>query len=133
MPRISADMDVSDIDLSGSNLILFGTAATNSLIEKYAANAPAALKPAALATHGLLYQIPGPGRYQTILVNSGIPFTQGADKLKTTSWDFIPAQQRALMALQDFIVYQGSLDNSLASGRWPLPRTSKTESVLEIR
>lgn len=133
MPRIAADKDVSEIDLNGSNLILFGTAATNSLIERFAAHAPAALKPAALATHGLLFQIPGPSKSQTILVNAGIPFTRGMDQLKTASWSFIPAQQRVLMELQDYIVYEGSLDRSVASGRWPLPRNEKTESVLEMQ
>lgn len=35
-------------------------------------------------------------------------------------------------ALPDYIAYVGSLDNSVATGRWPVPRNQDMERVLEI-
>ena len=59
-----------------ANLVLFGTAGTNQKIAQLDSQLPVALNPGA-ANYGLAFIYPAGNRY--VLVNSGLPYWQGAD------------------------------------------------------
>jgi dipeptidyl aminopeptidase/acylaminoacyl peptidase len=68
-PRVVADKDVRPSDLDGSNLILFGTRETNTLIDKFSDRLPIQLEPTA-AGYGLVYVFPIDKHY--VVVSSGL-------------------------------------------------------------
>jgi poly(3-hydroxybutyrate) depolymerase len=108
--RAVPDMGVTAADLAGSNLLLFGTAITNSLIARFRDRFPIELNPGA-ADYGLLFVTPVDGRY--VVVCSGLP------------WPSSMPASRVLAGRGDYILFRGSLGNVLAEGRfdrnWKLP------------
>ncbi|MDQ2946355.1 MAG: hypothetical protein M3Y27_10510, partial [Acidobacteriota bacterium] len=121
-PRTVADRDVRPSDVASSNLVLFGTKETNTLIARYAAQLPIALNPSA-ADYGLVFIFPAGGRY--VLVNSGLPWWTGADQANRGGLPFLPLRYRTLQSFGDFILFKGSLENVVAEGLftsdWKLP------------
>ena len=73
-PPVKADADVTDQDLASSDLVLFGNAATNSVVARLGAGLPLSLDPGA-ADYGLLFIAPA-GRHYA-LVSSGLPWWTG--------------------------------------------------------
>ncbi len=71
-PHAIADRDVRPSDLETSNLVLFGTRETSSLIAQYGDRLPLHLDTAAASEYGLLYVFPVGERY--VLINSGLPW-----------------------------------------------------------
>ena len=122
-PRVMADREIRQSDYETSNLILFGTRETNSVIEKYADRLPMHLDPAA-ADFGLVYIFPMNNHY--IVVNSGLSWWTPPTKAQVqTGYDFSGFKIEALKKLFDFILFRVGPDNAVASGyfdnSWKLP------------
>jgi predicted esterase len=124
-PRAIADRDVRPSDLESANLVLFGTRDTNSLIERFADRLPLHLSPGAEG-YGLVYVAPVGNRY--VVVSSGLPWWETGDAVAAPGrLPFTNAVTAfGLMALGDFLLFQGSAENPIAAGRfdsqWRLPR-----------
>jgi hypothetical protein len=119
---VKADRDVTDSDIAGANLMLFGTAGTNTLIARYAPQLPMALSPGA-ADYGLVFVAPVGGRY--VVVSSGLPWWTGADEANRGGYRFAPDKYRLMSTFGDYLVYKGGVKNVLADGLfdrdWRLP------------
>lgn len=124
-PRVLSDKEVRPSDFEAANLVLFGTKETNTLVEKYSANAPLELNASAATTHGLVYVAPGEnGHY--VVVNSGLPWwTTG----KPAGFAFVPPPLQSLFSLKDFLLFSGSNDQKVAEGyfdnEWKTPEDAK--------
>lgn len=120
--RVLADSAVTAADLADSDAILFGTAQTNSLIARFAAQFPIALNPGA-ADYGLLFIAPI-GRHYAV-VSSGLPWWTGAAEVNRGGDRFAPPPYRLLSTFGDFILFKGSLAHIVAEGRfdanWRVP------------
>jgi len=119
---VKADTEVTAEDLDSANLVLFGTARTNSLIAQFASRFPLALAPDA-ADYGLLFIFPIGARYA--LVNSGLPWWTGADDAAGAGYSLAPFQFRLLAAFGDYVLFRGSVAHVIMEGRfdrdWKLP------------
>jgi pimeloyl-ACP methyl ester carboxylesterase len=119
---VKADSEVTADDLDAANLVLFGTARTNSLIARFADRFPLTLSPDA-ADYGLLFVFPIGNHYA--LVNSGLPWWTGADDAAGAGYALAPAQFRLLSAFGDYVLFRGSVAHVVAEGRfdrdWKLP------------
>lgn len=138
-PRVVADKDVRQSDYVRSNLVLFGTRETNSVIEKFADKLPMHLDPKA-ENYGLVYIFPMNRHY--ILVNSGLswwtpPKSQSAQR----GYAFSGSKVEALRSLGDFILFRESPDDPVARGifdnNWQLPAEAaqkiKASGVVTVR
>jgi pimeloyl-ACP methyl ester carboxylesterase len=137
-PRAVADNGVRQSDIETSNLVLFGTAETNSMIEKYADRLPIQLDDDAEG-YGLVYIYPMNGHY--IVLNSGLPWWtppasnegQGGGMLST-------GRGSALDPYPDFILFRETPDNVVSEGyfdnNWEIPESEKEKleasGVIEI-
>ena len=136
--RAMADKDISESDLAGANLVLFGTKETNSLIARLASRLPMQLN-AGAADYGLVFIYHLDGRY--ILINSGLPWWTGADQVKRVPYRFMPVVYGTLLTFGDFILFKGSLENVILDGRfdrnWKLTADDaakiKATGAVEIR
>jgi hypothetical protein len=119
---VKTDSEVTNEDLASSDLILFGTAETNSLIARLAPSLPLALSGAA-PDYGLLFIAPAGKHY--VLVSSGLPWWAGADESGRAPQSLAPEQFRLLKSFGDYILFKGSLKNVVAEGRfdrnWKVP------------
>jgi hypothetical protein len=119
---VKADAEVTAADIDSADLILFGTAETNSLIARFANSLPLTLSPAA-PDYGLLFIAPVGKHY--VLVNSGLPWWTGADETKRIGNSLAPEQFRLLSSFGDYILFKGSLKDVVAEGRfdrnWKVP------------
>ena len=132
-PRSLADNGVRQSDIETSNLVLFGTAATNSLIAKYSDELPVQLNEDA-RDYGLVYIYPMNGHY--VLINSGLPWwtppskTEGQGGLNISS---LSGRGSSLNAFGDFILFKGTPDNVIWQGKfdnnWVLP----AEAVAKLK
>jgi dienelactone hydrolase len=118
-PRVLADKEVRPSDLESSNLILFGTKATNTLIDKFSDRLPMQLTDAAAKEYGLFYVFPIDKHY--VAVNSGLPWWTST---KGESYP-MPAAQRVLGDMKDFILFKETTQQVIADGffdaNWKLP------------
>lgn len=122
-PRVVADREVRQSDYVRSNLILFGTRETNSVIEKFADKLPMHLDPKA-EKYGLVYIFPMNRHY--ILVNSGLPWwTPPKNTGAQRGFAFSGSKVEALKNLGDFLLFRESPENTVAAGNfdkdWKLP------------
>jgi pimeloyl-ACP methyl ester carboxylesterase len=125
-PRVVADNGVRQSDLVTSNLVLLGTAETNSIIKKYADRLPVQLN-ADVKDYGLLYIFPMNGHY--ILVSSGLPWwTPAAPKEgqpAASGMSLMSGKASALAIYKDFILFKSTRDNIISEGyfdnNWALP------------
>ena len=137
--RVAADQEITDTDLAGANLVLFGAQETNRLIARFAPRLPLELKPEAAAEYGLLLVAPAGERH--LLVSSGLPWWTGADQVKRPGFRFLGATFRLLMGFPDYILFKGSLENVVAEGyfdpNWKLPAAEaeklRASGVVEVR
>lgn len=129
-PRVIADKDVSEDDLLNSNLVLFGTAETNSVIADLSDELPMHLKNEQDSL-GLVYCFPH--NENLVVVSSGLPF-----------WTFVPEEEgqmpqtgsrfggvkgaQALKGMKDFLLFRKSNHNVISEGYfdhdWTLPEDS---------
>ncbi len=119
---VKADSEVTSADMDSADLVLFGTAETNSVIARLAPVLPLALS-AAAPDYGLLFIAPVGKHY--VLVSSGLPWWTGADERNRGGDRFAPAQYRLLSTFGDFILFEGSVAHVVAEGRfdrnWKVP------------
>lgn len=124
--RVAADTELSEAEIQGANLVLFGTGETNRLIARHAAELPLQLD-AGAADFGLFYVWPAGSRY--LLVNSGLPFYTGADRVRRGGPRFLASPLAVMESLGDFVLFRGSLENVVAEGRfdenWKLTEGSR--------
>lgn len=134
-PRVLADKEVRPSDLESSNLILFGTQATNSVIAKFGEQLP--LHFDAAEGYGLVYIFPIGAQY--VLINSGLPWwTVGegfANPPTRRGFRTLYGPPGLLMELPDYLFFKGSMENVIAAGRfdhnWRMPEqdTEKIKAV----
>jgi pimeloyl-ACP methyl ester carboxylesterase len=139
-PRALADNSVRQSDLETSNLVLFGTAGTNSWIARYADRLPMQLHEDAEG-YGLVYIYPMNGHY--VLINSGLPWwtppASGGEGQGGLSR--LAGMGSSLNGFPDFILFRDTPDNVISEGyfsnNWEIPEAerSKLESsgVIELR
>lgn len=132
-PRVVADRDVRASDYESSNLILFGTKETNSVIAKFAEQLPMHFKPS--TGMGLVYVFPLGAHY--VLINSGLPWWSKEDGNSGAAASTNPPRRRGfrtlfgppglLSDLEDYALFKGSLENIVAGGRfdrnWRVPES----------
>ena len=118
-PRVVADKEVRQSDFESSNLILFGTKETNTIIEKYSDRLPMQLK-APSSDYGLLYIFPVDGHY--VVVNSGLPWWTDS----SAQGRFLPVSLSSLNDVNDFILFKGNTSTIIAAGyfdqNWKMPQ-----------
>jgi Phospholipase/Carboxylesterase len=120
---VKADAKIQPQDLEQSNLVLFGTKESNSIIARLAARLPLALNPGA-ADYGLVF-VASTGKHD-VVIDSGLPWWTGADQVnRPPMHGATPPPFRVLETFGDFILFKGSLENVVAEGRfdrhWKLP------------
>ncbi|MGH7491517.1 MAG: alpha/beta hydrolase-fold protein [bacterium] len=126
-PRVLADTEVRPSDLETSNLILFGTKETNSLIAEYGDRLPIQYN-AATAGYGLVYIFPVGERY--LLINSGLPWWSVAEPAQSPA-PTTPAPRRTFPRLisgpittlmgfgdYDYVLFKWSAENLVAAGHF---------------
>ncbi|MCB0665511.1 MAG: prolyl oligopeptidase family serine peptidase [Saprospiraceae bacterium] len=129
-PRALADDRVRQSDLEVSDLILFGTAETNSLIRKYSDRLPVELNRNA-TDYGLVYIFPINGHY--VLINSGLPWwTPPASTDRPAGGiDRLMGKGNALNGFPDFILFKNTPDNVISKGyfdnNWRIPASEKSK------
>lgn len=115
-PRVIADRDVRSSDYVRSNLILFGTRETNSVIEKFADQLPMHLDPKAV-NYGLVYIFPMNRHY--LLINSGLPWwTPPKKQAGQGGFAFSGTNVEALKAMGDYLLFRESPDDVIGQGRF---------------
>jgi len=123
-PRSMADNSVRQSDIETSNLVLFGTAATNSWISKYADRLPIQLNEDAEG-YGLVYVYPMNGHY--VLINSGLPWwtPPASSEGQRGGISMLAGKGSALNAFPDFILFKDTPDNVISKGyfdnNWKIP------------
>ncbi|WP_259014996.1 carboxylesterase family protein [Emticicia fluvialis] len=121
-PRLLSDKEVRPSDIESSNLILFGTKETNSLIDKFSDKLPVQLN-ASATDYGLAYVFPVGARY--VLVNSGLPWWTLTENQNAMSRQNSPMPMNNIARFQDFVLFKGTVNNVIAGGRfnndWTLP------------
>jgi acetyl esterase/lipase len=130
--RVLADRDVRPSDLETSNLVLFGTKETNSLIAKLADRLPVQLH-ADAGGYGLLFVYPAGDHY--VLVSSGLPWWTGDDRPPAPApagepgrrprFRFFGWPAGTLSDFKDYLLFKDTPDNVVAEGhfdgRWRIP------------
>ena len=123
-PRVISDQAVRQSDIETSNLVLFGTRETNSIIEKYADELPMHLD-ADANDYSLLYIYPMNGRY--LLINSGQSWwtlPKGGDDGNILS-SVLNLKVDEMRGLKDFILYKEGSGNIISEGyfdsEWLIP------------
>jgi pimeloyl-ACP methyl ester carboxylesterase len=125
-PRSIADNGVRQSDLETSNLVLFGTAETNSWIKKYADRIPMQLKEGAEG-YGLVYVYPVNGHY--VLINSGLPWwtPPASTERQSGGISMLAGRGSSLNAFPDFILFKDTPDNVVSQGyfdnNWEIPES----------
>jgi len=122
-PRVISDREVRQSDYENSNLILFGTKETNSVIEKFADRLPMHLD-AKAADHGLVYIFPLNNHY--VLINSGLPWwTPEKKTADQAGFAFMGSKVEILKKYKDFLLFRETPDNIIYQGcfdnNWKLP------------
>jgi pimeloyl-ACP methyl ester carboxylesterase len=119
---VKADSAVTPEEIDSADLVLFGSADTNSQIARLAARLPLALNRGA-ADYGLLF-VAAVGKHYA-LVSSGLPWWTGAEEAGRGGDPFAPAPYRLLSTFGDYILFEGSLAHVVAEGRfdgnWKVP------------
>ena len=136
--RVVSDKEIDPRGLENASLVLFGTKETNVAIARLAPTLPLALNSSA-ADYGLLFIYPMNGHYA--LVNSGLPWWTGMDEAGFSGPAFVPLSLRILLSLGDYVLFKGSLENVVASGRfdnnWKIPATDarqlRASGAVEIK
>jgi hypothetical protein len=120
--RTLADAEVKEADYETSNLVLFGSRGTNTVIARLSPRLPLALNPGA-ADYSLTYVYPMGTRY--VVINSGLPWWTRADQTSRSGMPFVNVAYRAALTFGDFILFRGGLENVISEGRfnndWTLP------------
>jgi len=123
-PRVISDLEVRQSDYETSNLVLFGTKETNSIIAKYADKLPVQLD-STVTDYGLVYIFPMNDHY--LLINSGLPWWTPAKQAggNTGGISFMGSKAEMLKKDGDFVLFKETSDNIITQGyfdnNWKLP------------
>lgn len=121
-PRTKADSEVTDADLSSSDVVLLGSAATNSVLARLAPQLPLSLD-AGAADYGLLFIAPVGKHY--VVAASGLPWWTGAEEADRHPYAFRAEPLALLETFGDYILFKGSMAHVVVEGRfdkdWKLP------------
>ena len=132
-PRVIADRQVTRDDLLNSNLVLFGTRKTNSVIANLEDELPMHLE-SSQDSLGLAYCFPHNGNL--VVVSSGLPFwtfiAEEEGEMPKTGSRFGGAKgAQALKGMKDFILFEKSNHKVLVEGvfdeNWQLTPEDKEE------
>jgi hypothetical protein len=138
-PRVIADKEIRSSDYVTSNLVLFGTRETNTVIEKFADNLPVHLSKDS-TDYGLVYIFPLNRHY--VLINSGLPWwTPPKNTPGQAGYAFMGSKVERLKKLQDFILFREAPDNIIVEGvfdsSWKLTGTAaealKATGVINVK
>jgi pimeloyl-ACP methyl ester carboxylesterase len=142
-PRVISDKEIRQSDYETSNLILFGTRETNSIIEKFADKLPVQLNADAY-DYCLAYVFPMNNHY--ILVNSGLVWwtpvkPKEGEQNKIMKMSFMNPAIDGLASLKDFILFRETPDNIISQGsfddNWAIPVSEsekmKSTGVVKIK
>jgi enterochelin esterase-like enzyme len=151
-PRTISDKEVTAEDYLSSNLLLFGTKETNSVIARLADRLPVHLNQGS-KDYGLVYGYPVNGKM--VVVISGIPFwttksiQPGAaqspfppeNRTRTVIRFASGAGAKALMGMKDFLLFRETNDQVITEGYfdndWKLPadaaKTMKESGIVNIK
>jgi len=125
---VKADREVTAADLDSADVILFGTAESNTLVARFADRLPIELRPDA-ADYGLLFVAPIGKHYA--LVDSGLPWWTGADQLPPSGYPWEPAPIRELGRFGDYVLFRGGIAQVVADGRfdanWKVPAAAAAQ------
>jgi hypothetical protein len=141
-PRVLSDKEIRQSDYETSNLVLFGTKETNSIIEKFADKLPVQLN-ADVKNYCLAYVFPMNNHY--ILINSGLswwtpvkpkPGENGAMRMS-----FMNPAIDGLANYKDFVLFKETPDEIISQGsfdaNWAVPATEseklKLSSVVTLK
>lgn len=109
---------VSDIEAVSStgNLVVFGTTATNKLLQAWSGKLPMELKPDAAEEYGLVFT--APARDRMVLVSSGLPWWTGAteEQKQGFRYQWLSLPYRVLIELPEYVLFHRSIGNIVASG-----------------
>ncbi|MBN1791397.1 MAG: hypothetical protein JW830_12925 [Bacteroidales bacterium] len=126
-PRVISDKQIRQSDYETSNLILFGTRETNSIIEKFADKLPVQLN-ADAHDYCLAYVFPMNDHY--ILINSGLPWwtpvkPKEGEQNRTMRMAFMNPAIDGLSGFKDFVMFKETPDNIISQGsfddNWTIP------------
>jgi pimeloyl-ACP methyl ester carboxylesterase len=129
-PRVISDKEVRQSDYDNSNLILFGTKETNTIIEKFADRLPAQLN-ADAKDYGFVYIFPLNRHY--VVVNSGLVWWTPEKKVPEPGMAFMGSNIELLKKYQDFILFRESPDNAIAQGRFTNDWKFPDEAVAKLK
>jgi pimeloyl-ACP methyl ester carboxylesterase len=125
-PRVVADKDVRESDLTSANLILFGTRETNTMIQKFSDRLPMQLN-AAATDFGLLYIFPLNGHY--VAINSGLPWWTGFKERSRFSLPYLDA----LPGFKDYILFKNNINDVVQEGYFEKDWTLKAEDAKALK
>lgn len=131
-PRVLADREVRPADLEG-NLILFGNGQTNQVVAKLGERAPLRLREGKHADHGLVYAVPGEKPGTVVVVNEGLPWWQGGERIPRGGYGFLPLQHRILMSIDEFLLFRGTVAEVVAEGFLAQQKVKLPAEVVEAR
>lgn len=127
-PRVVSDQQIRQSDYETSNLVLFGTKETNSIIAKYADRLPMHFSDDS-GEYGLVYIFPMNNHY--VLVNSGLPWWTPPAQAAQGGMAFSTSASNALAGLKDFILFRNTPDQVISEGyfnsNWEIPAGEKAK------
>ncbi len=142
-PRVMADRELRQSDFETSNLILFGTRETNSIIEKFADKLPLHLN-ANADNYGLVYVYPMNDRY--VLINSGLSWwtperPKEGEQTVGMRLAFMNPALDVLGQYKDYLLFKETPDHVISAGafdnNWSLPVEEsakiKSSSVVTLK
>jgi poly(3-hydroxybutyrate) depolymerase len=122
-PRVLSDKELRASDADSSNLVLFGTKETNSIIASHAAKLPVSFN-AKSSDFGLFYVFPVNQHY--VAISSGLPWWKGA---KDEGFPFVPVPYRKLPEYKDIVLFKSSGEqiilNEYFDQDWKLSEATK--------
>jgi len=117
-PRVLADRELTPNDYDNSNLVLFGTEKSNAAIARYAGKLPFQLSADTSQLMAFIY----PTEKNLLLINSGLPYWQLADRVKGEAHLRIlrnPSRTALLSGYGDWVFYRnGKVISGWFGNRW---------------
>jgi pimeloyl-ACP methyl ester carboxylesterase len=135
-PRVISDKEIRQSDYETSNLILFGTRETNSIIEKFADKLPVQLNSDA-NDYCLAYVFPMNNHY--ILINSGLSWwtpvkPKEGEQNRAMRMLFMNPAIDGLAGFKDFVLFRETPDNIISQGsfdtNWAIPAAESEKMKL---
>lgn len=124
-PRVLADRELTPHDYDNSNLVLFGTEKSNSAIARYAGKLPFRLSADTTQLLAFVY----PTEKNLLLITSGLPYWQLADKVKGEAHLRIlrnPSRIAQLSGYGDWVFYRnGKVVSGWFGNRWEVKEEDK--------